>query len=194
MAGLALLALAGCRDDAETDVPAAGAPVAPITQPTPALTGPPDLRCLIAGSPWKVSKGDLESQFKGVMRGVDITGVHITGDQTLTVSGDLRATFVDKTTTKITANMGQGLTMVMTQKHDGSSAGRWKAEGNKLTPDGAWEGGINTSTRVAINGRSGGSPANVPNKALGGVPLSYTCVDGVLNISAQGSPFVYLFR
>lgn len=68
------------------------------------------MRCLIEGSPWHVSKPDLETQLQGVMRGVDVTDVHM------------------------------------------------------------------------------------PENSLGDVPMTYTCVDGVLNLQAQGSPFINLFR
>jgi hypothetical protein len=196
VAGLGLLVLAGCRDD---DRPAAAGTVRPATgttppAPSPTPTGPADLRCLVAGSPWKVSKPDLESQLTGRLRGVDVTGVHITGDQILTVTPGLQAKFVDTTTTKITIAMDAGITMVMTQQHDGSAAGRWTAGGAKLTPSGAWTGKIKTKTRVEINGRAANSPASFPTQALGDVPMNYTCVDGVLNLTVPGSPFVYLFR
>nr|BFE72091.1 hypothetical protein GCM10020092_053920 [Actinoplanes digitatis] len=103
LAGLAMLALGGCRND---EPAAAGGPEAagaaeaaggteatPEAAPSPELTGSAELRCLIEGSPWHVSKPDLETQMQGLLRGIDVTGVHMTGDQTLTVTagaqGDL---------------------------------------------------------------------------------------------------------
>ncbi|MET8153598.1 hypothetical protein ACIBSW_35845 [Actinoplanes sp. NPDC049668] len=200
MAGLAMVVLGGCRND---EPAAAGGPEAAgaaeaaggtEAAPSPELTGSAELRCLIEGSPWHVSKPDLETQLQGVLRGIDVTGVRMTGDQTLTVTPALKATFTDGITTTVTADLGGGLTMRVTQKHTGTASGGWQVDGNALTPQGAWTGGIKIDGKVTINGRSANAPIAVPEDSLGDVPMTYTCVDGVLNLRAQGSPFVYLFR
>ncbi|GIE43896.1 hypothetical protein [Actinoplanes lobatus] len=200
MAGLATVVLGGCRND---EPAAAGGPEAAgaaeaaggtEAAPSPELTGSAELRCLIEGSPWHVSKTDLETQLQGVMRGIDVTGVHMTGDQTLTVTPALKATFTNGITTTITADLSGGMTMRVTQKHTGTASGGWQVDGNTLTPQGAWTGGIKIDNKVTINGRSANAPIPVPENSLGDVPMTYTCVDGVLNLQAQGSPFVYLFR
>lgn len=129
------------------------------------------------------------------MRGIDVTSVHIDGDQTLAVTPDLQATFTDNTTTTITVNLSHGLTMVMKQQqHDGSAAGRWTANGNALTPSGAWTGRITGTNHVEINGRAGNAPFQAPENLLGAVAMTYTCADGVLELTVEGSPFVYMFR
>ncbi|GGN36378.1 hypothetical protein FHR83_006361 [Actinoplanes campanulatus] len=200
MAGLAMVVLGGCSND---EPAAAGGPEAAVATeaaggteaaPSPELTGSAELRCLIEGSPWHVSKTDLETQLQGVMQGIDVTGVHMTGDQTLTVTPALKATFTDGITTTLTADLGGGITMRVTQKHTGTASGGWQVDGNTLTPHGAWTGGIKIDNKVTINGRSANAPIPVPENPLGDVPMTYTCVDGVLNLQAQGSPFIYLFR
>ncbi|GIF22358.1 hypothetical protein Ate02nite_50880 [Paractinoplanes tereljensis] len=196
-----MLFLSACRTDdtpSAPETPAAGAAAATTEAATTeaATTGPAeaDLRCLVAGSPWHVSKPDLESQFRGIMRGIDVTDVHIAGDQILTVGSDLGVRISDRTTTTVTVDMSGGLTMVMTQKHTGDTAGRWEADGNALRPVGAWTGGIDVDTKVAINGRTANSPVSMPGTTLGNIPMTFTCADGSLNLTVTGSPFVYLFR
>jgi hypothetical protein len=200
MAAVGLLTAGGCRNDdpaTTTGARPAGTgtgPAATGDTPAPTLTGDAELACLTGGSPWHISKPDLETQTRGLMRGINVTDVHIVGDQTLTVTDGPSATFTDTTTTRITAAMGNGLTMVVTQKHSGSSAGGWTVDGNTLTPDGAWAGQIKVDTKVAINGRTANSPVTMPTDTLGNVVMHYTCADGSLNLTAQGSPIVYLFR
>jgi hypothetical protein len=191
-AGVSLIGLAGCRADNtdNTDNTAVAAGATP--SPAPARTGSADEQCLIAGSPWQVSKPDLESQMRQAMHGINVTGVHIDGEQTLTVTPDLHVTIADHTTTTIKALMSNHLTLVLTQKHTGQTAGRWKISGNHLTPQGTWAGSIHVDTKATINGRSGTMPMDVPS--LGSIPLTFTCADGSLNLSSTKSPFVWLFR
>jgi hypothetical protein len=204
LAAVGLLGLAGCRADAHNAAGPASTTAGPASttagpatttagaRPSPALTGSADEQCLIAGSPWHVSKPDLESQMRQVMRTIHVTGVHIDGDQTLTVTPDLHVTIQDHTTTTVDASMSHNLTLVLTQKHTGQTAGRWKITGNRLDPQGTWDGAIHVDTKATINGRSGNVPVDVPS--LGSVPLTFTCADGSLNLSTTKSPFVWLFR
>ncbi|MFF5291072.1 hypothetical protein [Paractinoplanes globisporus] len=198
LAGVSLLGLAGCRDNDDNTTGAATTATGPAATtaagatPSPALTGSADEQCLIAGSPWEVSKPDLESQMRQVMHGINVTGVHIVGEQTLTVTPDLHATILDHTTTTISASMSNNLTLVITQKHTGQTAGQWKINGNDLNPQGDWNGAIHVDTKATINGRSGNMPVDVPS--LGSIPLTFTCADGSLNLSTPKSPFVWLFR
>jgi len=190
LAAMSLLGLAGCRDN-ENNAAGAATTAAGAT-PRPTLTGSADERCLIAGSPWQVSKPDLESQMRQVMHSINVTGVHIDGEQTLTVTPDLHVTSQDHTTTTIKASMSHNLTLVLTQKHTGQTAGRWKITGNHLDPQGTWDGAIHVDTKATINGRSGNMPMDVPS--LGSIPLTFTCADGSLHLSTTKSPFVWLFR
>lgn len=199
LAATSLLGLAGCRDNddnaagaAATTAAGAAATTAAGATTGPTLTGSADEQCLIAGSPWEVSKPDLESQMRQVMHNINVTGVHIDGEQTLTVTPDLHVTILDHTTTTIKASMSNNLTLVVTQKHTGQTAGQWKITGNDLTPQGTWDGAIHVDTKATINGRSGNLPVDVPS--LGSIPLTFTCADGSLNLSTPKSPFVWLFR
>ena len=196
LAAVGLLGLAGCRDNDDNaagaaTTTAAGAAASPALT-SPALTGSADEQCLIAGSPWQVSKPDLESQMRQVLHNINVTGVHIDGEQTLTVTPDLHVTILDHTTTTIKASMSNNLTLVLTQKHTGQTAGQWKITGNDLAPQGTWNGAIHVDTKATINGRSGNIPVDVPS--LGSIPLTFTCADGSLNLSTTKSPFVWLFR
>lgn len=213
---LCALTLAGCNsdstegEDAPATAVATSAPTSaptstePATDPaTPEITAPSspvegdgDTGCLVAGSPWEVSTPDLESQFAGVMKGVNITDISISGAQTLTVTPDLVATFTPNSTVKITADLGGGLTMVLLQKQSGSSTGQWQqAAAGKLTSVSPWEGNIKVSNKVTINGQSSGtSPVDLPAGGLADVPITYSCEDSTLNMTVQGSPFVYLFH
>lgn len=161
--------------------------------PSGAETGSGDLACLIAGSPWKVSIPDLESQFPAVMRGINVTDVHMTGEQTFTVTPDLRASFSDTTTNRITVAMSHAMTMVMVQTHHGRASGQLRVSGNTITAQ-RWSGGISGSTKVTINGRAGAAPFNLPSGGIGDHPMTFTCADGSLMLSVEGSPFQYLFQ
>ncbi len=201
----ALLGAAGCggggdpeQAGATTTTNASGTPTAspPTGVPTdePTLSGSPDLACLVGGSPWTVNLTDLESQFPALMRGINVTGVHITGSQTLTVDGSLHATFTDTTVTTMTVDMSSGLTMQMVQRHRGSASGTWRDVGNKLVADGPWAGGIHGTTRFTINGRAAQAPFQAPTGEIGDHPMTYTCADRTLMLTVEGSPFAYLLN
>ncbi|HTL42524.1 MAG TPA: hypothetical protein VL294_13730 [Pseudolysinimonas sp.] len=150
--------------------------------------------CLVNGSPWILSTTDLASQFPGVLRGIDVTGVEITGDQTLSVTADLDATILDNTVTTITVDMGDGLTMEVQQTHHSTAMGPWRIDGDTLVPDGHWDRTVLGGTTFTIEGRSVNSRFDVPDSDFGDVPLTFDCQERALNITAEGSPFVYLFE
>lgn len=151
-----------------------------------------DVDCLVSGSPWQVSNADLESQFPRLMRGINVTDVQIAGHQTLTVDSGLHATFTDDTRTTIKVDMSNGLSMVMLQKHQGSASGTWTAHEGKLVSTAAWTGGIHGTTTVTINGRAGQAPFQAPTGGLADHAITFSCADGTLNLTVEGSPFSYL--
>jgi hypothetical protein len=154
--------------------------------------GSADVDCLVSGSPWQVSNADLESQFPQLMRGINVTSVHIAGHQTLTVDSGLHATFTDNTTTTISVDLSHGLSMVMLQKHHGSASGTWTAHEGKLVSTARWTGGIRGTTTVTINGRAGQAPFEAPSGGLENHPITFSCADGSLDLTVEGSPFSYL--
>ena len=170
--------------------PSGSASTSPSESASASASG--DVDCLVSGSPWQVSIPDLESQFPAIMAGINVTDVQIRGQQTLTVDGDLHATFTDNSTTTIKVNMSQGLTMVMLQRHHGSASGTWEAHEGKLVSAGPWTGGIEGSTTVTINGRASEAPFQAPTGGLADHPITYSCADGTLNLTVEGSPFSYL--
>ena len=163
----------------------------PTTSPSSASASA-DVDCLVAGSPWQVSNADLESQLPQLMRGINVTSVHIDGHQTLTVDAGLHATFTDNTTTTIKVDMSHGLSMVMLQKHRGSASGTWTAHEGKLVSTATWTGAIRGTTTVTINGRAGQAPFQAPTGGLANHPITFSCADGSLNLTVEGSPFSYL--
>jgi hypothetical protein len=167
--------------------PAASATSSPAT---PGSSG--DVDCLVSGSPWQVSNADLESQFPQLMRGINVTSVHIDGHQTLTVDAGLHATFTDNTTTTIKVDMSNGLAMVLVQRHHGSSSGTWTAGEGKLVSTAEWTGAIRGTTTVTINGRAGQAPFQAPSGGLANHPITFSCADGTLDLTVEGSPFSYL--
>jgi hypothetical protein len=171
-----------------SDSPSAG----PSTPPDPTSTAAADVACLVSGSPWQVSNADLESQFPRVMRGINVTSVQIAGHQTLTVDDGLHATFTDDTTTTIDVDMSHGLAMVMLQRHHGTASGTWTARDGKLVSTAPWSGGIHGTTTVTINGRAGQAPFQAPTGGLADHPITFSCADGSLNLTVEGSPFSYL--
>lgn len=185
-------ALAGCAGGD----PAAEPPGDPTAESTPASTEAalsPAVQCLVDGSPWSLSTTDLQSQIPGVLRGLDVVDARVDGSQTIEVGPDLLATIVDDRLTTITVDLGGGLTMVATQTHAGTTSGRWRVEGDKLVPEGAWQGGIEGSTVISVNGETADAPFSIPDSVLGAVPMTFSC-DGALDLVAEGSPYVYLFQ
>jgi hypothetical protein len=164
----------------------------PSPSPSPSSAASADVDCLVSGSPWQVSNADLESQFPQLMRGINVTSVHIDGHQTLTVDSGLHATFTDDTRTTIKVDMSHGLSMVMLQRHHGSASGTWTAHEGKLVSTAAWTGGIRGTTTVTINGRAGQAPFQAPTGGLADHPITFSCADGSLNLTVEGSPFSYL--
>ena len=161
-------------------------------EPSASSSASADVGCLVSGSPWQVSNADLESQFPRLMRGINVTSVHIDGHQTLTVDADLHATFTDNTTTTISVDMSHGLSMVMLQKHHGSASGTWTAHEGKLVSTAPWTGAIRGTTTVTINGRAGQAPFQAPTGGLANHPITFSCADGSLDLTVEGSPFSYL--
>ncbi len=173
--------------------PGEAASATPAGEASPAEGGDANRACLVGGSPWRVSTNDLASQMPRLMPTVNVTDVRITGGQTLTVDGDLNATFASDMVTKMTIAMDAGMTMVMTQTQKGTSTGHWVADGADLTSPDPWTGRLRVQTKVAINGRSTTSPVEAPGVSLAGVDMTYDCADGTLNMQIEGSPFSYLF-
>ncbi len=201
--GAALVGTAGCggggdpvQAGASSSSASSGSPSATSSASASSSPGASaasgDVGCLVSGSPWQVSNADLESQLPRLMRGIDVTSVHIDGHQTLTVDSDLHATFTDNTRTTIKVDMSQGLTMVMLQRHHGSASGRWTAGEGKLVSTAAWTGAIRGTTTVTINGRAGQAPFQAPTGDLANHPITFSCADGTLNLTVDGSPFSYL--
>jgi hypothetical protein len=164
----------------------------PSSSPSASPGASADVDCLVSGSPWQVSNADLESQFPQLMRGINVTSVHIDGHQTLTVDSGLHAMFTDNTTTTIRVDMSHGLSMVMLQRHHGSASGTWTAHEGKLVSTSAWTGGIQGTTTVTINGRAGQAPFQAPTGGLADHAITFTCADGSLDLTVEGSPFSYL--
>lgn len=200
-----LVALGACDDDA--DPPGAGAtpsdvpsetpssdptPTEPTSTPTPELD--PDVACLVSGSPWVVAVHDLESQFPAVLRGIDVTDVTITGPQTLTVGPGLEATFTPNRSTRVVADAGGGLTMVLVQRQQGSASGVWQLGEGKLTSAEPWSGNLSSNTTVSINGSAVEAPLRLPAGGLGDAVVTFSCAPNELMMQVEGSPFSYLFR
>jgi hypothetical protein len=94
----------------------------------------------------------------------------------------------------VRVNLGDGLVMTMTQRHTGSSTGRWQVADGRLTSPAAWDGDLAVHTTVAINGRSANQTVNLPVAGLDGVDAAFSCAPRELMIQAEGSPFSYLFH
>lgn len=171
---------------------------------TPTASGAADQACLTSRT-WHISKTDLESQMQSVMSskmqgGAQVDSVQIvSGDQTVSVTPGLKATFTDDTVTVIKAHFdanGTRLNMVIKQTHQGSASGGWQADGAILNPTGGWSGGITGTTETTVNGRSGSAPfsGGAPD-AWSQLKLNYSCENGSLMLTVPGvSPFNYLFR
>lgn len=195
-------ALTACNDDdpaEEADpTPSASASTPAVTEvadPTPTTGTDTDADCLVAGSPWEVSTTDLESQFPALLSGIDVIDVTISGGQTLTVTPDLVATFTPNRVTRVRVDLGNGLTMAMVQRQTGSATGQWQLGDGKLTSAEPWSGNLQASTTVSINGQSGGTaPVDLPVGGLADVPVTFSCESGTLMMTADGSPFNFLFH
>jgi hypothetical protein len=196
--------LAACDDpdeDAEptpsasvaTDAPSEVAEVS--DSPSPSESTDPVVGCLTMGDPWRISTNDMEDQFATRLSGLDLIDVTITGGATLRVSPDLVATYTPNRVTRVRVNLGDGLTMVLTQRHLGTATGQWvlgEEEGTLTSPE-SWSGNLRVSTTVTINGRSSDQSIDLPVAGLSDVPVTYSCDPGQLMMTAEGSPFNYLF-
>ena len=208
VAALVLAAtLVACDDpdeDADADPASPGASassgepseVAEVSDsPSPSESVDPDVACLTMGQPWRISTNDMESQFAAQLRGVDVIDVRITGGATLQVRPDLVARYTPNRVTRVRINLGDGLIMVLTQRHIGSATGQWvrgEEEGTLTSPE-TWNGNLRVSTTVSINGRSSNQSFDLPVAGLSSSAVTYSCDPGQLMMTAEGSPFNYLF-
>lgn len=207
VAALVLTAtLVACDDpDEDADPPGAsgssGEPTEPSEvadvsdSPSPSEGVDPDVECLTMGRPWRISTNDLESQFARRLRGVDVIDVTITGGATLQVGPDLVARYTPNRVTRVRINLGDGLVMVLTQRHTGSATGQWvrgEEEGTLTSPE-SWNGNLRVSTTVSINGRASNQSFDLPVAGLSDSAVTYSCDPGQLMMTAEGSPFNFLF-
>jgi hypothetical protein len=197
-------ALAACDDpDEDADPPAPSASASSVEpsevadeseSPSPSESADPDVACLASGHPWRISTNDLESQFATALRGMDVIDVRITGGSTLTVTPDLVATYTPNRVTRVRVDLGDGLTMVLIQRHRGTATGQWVlGEEGTLTSPESWSGDLHVTTTVSINGRSSNQSVSLPVAGLSDVPVTYSCDPGLLMMTAEGSPFNYLY-
>ncbi len=175
----------------------ASSPTTTAPLPTSSLSGSADITCLVhGGEPWQVNTSAMESQLRSLLGAkFEVDGVSIAGNETLTVTPGLHATWTDETIATIRARLPNPPTpLVMKQTHHGTALGSWRVDGNQLLPEGSWTGGLRTNTTMTIGGRTGSAPVTGGVEDLGATALRFSCAADVLHLTVPGkSPFAYVF-
>ncbi|WP_344767542.1 hypothetical protein [Aeromicrobium panaciterrae] len=191
---LLVLTASACGDEDDPAAAATGEPTSSASASDAADAPTGQVGCLVSGSPWRLSNGDLESQIPATMSGINVTDTKVEGTQTLTVTDDLVATFVADATITIAAQSSQDIEIRIVQTQRGTASGTWSLAGDVLTPAEHWTGGINGTTKSYVNGTAGAAtPFSGPAADYDEIPMTFSCDEGALMMHTPKSPFNYLW-
>jgi hypothetical protein len=138
---------------------------------------------------WNLDTADLAAQLQDyfVANGTPVTSTETAGAVTLDVEGD-SMTYDSTVSYTMTAQLDDGLEMVVMQTHTGTSTGDWSVEGDSVV-FANWTNGITIDNTVSINGMESEMPIAMPEDTDGGVPMTVTCSGDTLTTKPDASPF-----
>jgi hypothetical protein len=188
-----LLLTAGCTGGptGKDEPPSASAPAStPSGTPVPVAT-----ECL--EGEWSADLDDLIGQLADQLSstGLTVTRADASGTQTLAIGREGVLGFDADMTFTLSADMGNGMVMTMTQVHSGQLQASWEWEGTTTDSGGTIrfsdfeDSGYDVKTTVDINGRTADSPIEPPSIAAADVPTVVTCEGDTLTTQPQGTPF-----
>jgi hypothetical protein len=133
--------------------------------------------------------GQMTRQFSA--NGLKIASSNASGSQTLFIGRERVLGFKAGMTFVMTIEMGNGVSMTVTQAHTGSLTAdwRWAASGGTMDFSRFNDTGYSVVNTMTMGGKSTTMPFTPPSTAAGNVPMEVTCSGNTLTTHPQGSPF-----
>jgi hypothetical protein len=144
---------------------------------------------------WSADLQDLADQLLAQMQstGGPFTSATASGTQELSIDQEGFLGFANDMVFAMTAAIGDGLVMTVTQSHTGSVGADWAwngdVEGSVMVFDNFNDSEYTITNVVDINGTTSDSMIPPPELSAGNVPITVTCSGDVLTTHPEGSPF-----
>jgi len=141
----------------------------------------------VQGHTWNLDVQDLAGQLLAHLQSnggstfVSATG---SGTQTMNWGADGTVDFESALVIGITANMGDGLVMTLTQKQTGPSTGTMTIDGSTAQAS-DWTNGVVVDNTVDINGTVASAPMEIPSSAEFGSDMTITCSGSTMTTHAE---------
>ncbi|QNO38289.1 hypothetical protein H4J02_04500 [Protaetiibacter sp. SSC-01] len=194
------LSLAACTPGGTGD-PATGGSASPDAS-EPGGSGPALSECV--DGDWTADLDDLVQQLAAhfASSGMTVVSATASGDQELSIAGEGVMGFSADAVLQLALDMGNGLTMTVTQHHTGDMAADWAWDGSAEASD--TNGTMifenfdasryTVENTVDINGQSSESTIPIPDPSAANVPMVITCTGDTLTTTPQGVPFTTTWR
>ena len=183
LAGCTLVGGAGGSDRAENDG-TSGGEAADLNGGSTA--------CLMDRN-WSLDIDDAAAKLGDYMRDNGLAVVETTGSGEQLIWFDEIGTAGSATnlTYTVMADMGDGLTMTMTQNHAGSPYGQWAWDGSaeSTVVFDEWSDDYVVTTDTSINGIASPTSTMPMSGGLSGQSMTISCAGDTLETQAEGSPF-----
>lgn len=127
---------------------------------------------------------DLGAQISS--SGLTVVSAEASGPVRLVVDGD-EVTYLSDVTFTLEVDMGDGLTMIVSQLQAGESSGRFSVDGDQVV-FADWVSGIAITNDVTINGETSSAAIELPESG-DGVPMTVVCDGDRLTTHPEGTPF-----
>jgi hypothetical protein len=174
-----------------------GAESAPGEPATPPGAAPVPVATECVDGSWDADLDNLLGQMARQFSagGLRIASANATGSQTLVVGREGVLGFKAGMRFVMEIDMGKGVSMQVTQVHDGSLAADWQwadttADGGTMTFSRFNDTGYSVVNTVSMGGQSTTMPITSPSAAAAGnVPMEVTCSGNTLTTHPRGTPF-----
>lgn len=127
---------------------------------------------------------DLGAQMSS--SGLTVVSAEASGPVRLVVAGD-EVTYISDVTFTLEVDMGDGLTMIVSQLQAGESSGRFSVDGDQVV-FADWVSGIAITNDVTVGGETSSAAIELPESG-DGVPMSVVCDGDRLTTHPEGTPF-----
>lgn len=148
---------------------------------------------------WTADLDDLAQQLGASLAGTGMNVIAATasGSQEVSIGGEGIIGYASDATYDVAIDMGNGLTMTVTQNHIGTMGADWAWDGSADPSDTRgtmlfenFDGsGYSIRNTTDINGQSSESTIPLDEAGYGNVPMLVTCDGDTMTTQAQGAPF-----
>jgi hypothetical protein len=194
---LLLLVLAACTP-ADGDPDADGSGSGSSSEPSADDGAGPVLSSCVDGD-WSADLADLAQQLGDSLagNGMSVVSTQASGSQEVSIAGEGVIGYASDSEYVIAVDMGDGLTMTVTQHHEGTMGADWAWDGSAEPSDTGgtmiFENFDATAYKILntteMNGQVSETVIPVSDAGYGDVPMVVTCTGDTMTTQAQGSPF-----